>query len=154
MSNTHPGVTITNKFKIVVVVAVAILLLLSVTIAIFVLYVLFINGIRTHLTAVHSVVNMQGELQRVFAGVLLVLLGLELLETLKTYFTDESIRIEVILIVAMIGVGRHILNIDLEHTSALTLLGAAALILALALSYFLIKRTQLKSAPADQESDD
>jgi uncharacterized membrane protein (DUF373 family) len=154
MNNTYPGVTVAKKFKVMVVAAVAILLLLSVTIAIFVLYVLFINGVRSHLGSVHSVENMQGELQRVFAGVLLVLLGLELFETLKTYFTEQSIRIEVILIVAMIGIGRHILNLDLEHTSALTLLGAAALILALAVSYFLIKRTQLESPTADQESDD
>jgi uncharacterized membrane protein (DUF373 family) len=60
----------------------------------------------------------------------------------------------VILIVAMIGVGRHILNIDLERTGGLTLVGAAALILALAVSYFLIKRTNLNPTPANQESDD
>jgi membrane-anchored protein YejM (alkaline phosphatase superfamily) len=80
MNSISLGETIARKFKVVVVIAVAILLLLSVTIAIFVLYALFINGLRSHLVSVHSVGNMQGELQRVFAGVLLVLLGLELLE--------------------------------------------------------------------------
>jgi uncharacterized membrane protein (DUF373 family) len=151
MNNTHTGEKIVKQFKFVVVIAVALLLILSVAIAISVLYVLFIDGLRANMTAVHSVGRMQGELQRLFAGVLLVLLGLELIETLKTYFTADSIRIEVILIVAMIGVGRHILNIDLERIGAPTLIGAAALILALAVSYFLIKRANIKSPPADQE---
>jgi uncharacterized membrane protein (DUF373 family) len=154
MNNTYPGEKVVKNFKFVVVIAVALLLIMAVIIAIYILYVLFINGLRANVTAIHSVGNMQGELQRLFAGVLLALLGLELIETLRTYFTEESIRIEGILIVAMIGVGRHILNIDLEHIGAPTLLGAAALILALAVSYFLVKRTNIKSPPANQERGD
>jgi uncharacterized membrane protein (DUF373 family) len=154
MSDTYPGEKIVKKFEFAAVIAVELLLLLSVTIAIFVLYVLFINGLRTNLTAIHSVGEMQGALQQVFAGVLLVLLGLELIETLKTYFIERYIRIEVILIVAMIAVGRHILHIDLEHTGGPALLGIAALMIALAVSYFLVKRTHIKSGSVDQERGD
>jgi uncharacterized membrane protein (DUF373 family) len=154
MSDTYPGEKIVKKFEVAAVIAVELLLLVSITIAIFILYVLFINGLRTNLTGIQSVGDMQGALQRVFAGVLLVLLGLELIETLKTYFIERYIRIEVILIVAMIAVGRHILYIDLEHTSGPALLGIAALILALAVSYFLIKRTHINSSHANQESGD
>jgi uncharacterized membrane protein (DUF373 family) len=77
-----------------------------------------------------------------------------LIETLKTYFTERQIRIEVILIVAMIAVGRHILNIDLGHMGGPELLGVAALMLALAVSYFLVKRTNINSGSANQERGD
>jgi uncharacterized membrane protein (DUF373 family) len=154
MSDTYPGEKIVKKFEFAAVFAVGLLLLLSITIAIFVLYVLFIDHLRMTLTAVHSVKDMQVALQKVFAGVLLVLLGLELIETLKTYFTERQIRIEMILIVAMISVGWHILNIDLEQMSRPALLGAAALLLAIAVSYFLVKRTHINPGSANQERGD
>ena len=56
-------------------------------------------------------------LQRGFGGVLVVLLGLELLDTLKAYFSEHHIRVEVIIVVAMIAVGRHIIQLDFEHGS-------------------------------------
>ena len=67
------------------------------------------------------------------------MLGLELLETLKTYFEDYQIRTEVIVVVALIAVGRHIILIDFEHASAPVLFGTAVLIVALAVSYYLIR---------------
>jgi hypothetical protein len=72
MSDIYPGEKIVKKFEFAAVIAVGLLLLLSVTIAIFVLYVLFIDRLRMNLTAIHSVGDMQGALQRVFAGVLLI----------------------------------------------------------------------------------
>jgi uncharacterized membrane protein (DUF373 family) len=150
LKKPYPGGRFVKKFEFGVVVAVGILLILSVTIAIFFMYLLFVTRIQANLLAIHNVVEMQGEIQRVFSGVLLVLLGLELIETLKTYFLEEYIRIEVILIVAMIAVGRHILNMDMEHSGGPVLLGVALLMLALAVSYYLIKRTHLKSGLTDQ----
>ncbi len=154
MSDTYPGEKIVKKFEFAAVIAVGLVLLLSITIAIFVLYVLFIEHLRMNLAAIHSMGEMHGALQRLFAGVLLVLLGLELIETLKSYFTERQIRIEVILIVAMIAVGRHILDIDLEQMSGPALLGVAALMLAIAVSYFLVKRAHINSGSANQERGD
>jgi uncharacterized membrane protein (DUF373 family) len=47
---------------------------------------------------------------------LTVILALELLETLKAYFAEHRVRLEVILIVSIIAVGRHALEIDFDHT--------------------------------------
>ena len=145
MSNTFSGEAIIKKFELVAVIAVELLLVLAVAAAIAVLYVLFINGIRSNLVTISSVDEMQNALQKAFAGVLLVMMGLELIETVKTYFVEHTIRIEVILIVAMIAVGRHIVQMDLEHMGGPTLLGIAALMIGLAVSYFLMKRTQRQS---------
>jgi uncharacterized membrane protein (DUF373 family) len=56
---------------------------------------------------------------------LLVLLGLELLETVRTYFAEHRIRLEVIMIIAMIAVSRHIITIDFEHADGVWLTGVA-----------------------------
>ncbi len=156
MSKAYPGEEIIKKFELVAVIAVELLLVLAVAISIAVLYALFINGVRTNLGAISSVGDMQSALQRAFAGVLLVMMGLELIETLKTYFSEHYIRIEVILIVAMIAVGRHIIQIDLEHMGGPALLGIAALMVALALSYFLVKRThvQIRLPPLENGVDE
>jgi uncharacterized membrane protein (DUF373 family) len=82
-----------------------------------------------------------GLLQRGFGGVLIVLLGLELMETLKTYFSEHHIRVEVILVVAIIAVGRHIIKLDFEHVSASLLFGLSVLMIGLTTGYFLVRRS-------------
>jgi uncharacterized membrane protein (DUF373 family) len=125
--------------EVIVVSAAGLLVVASVTLAAGTMFALFINGLRRGLQSIDSIQDLQVAVQRVFAGVLLLMLGLELLETLKSYFTESRIKIEVILIVALIAVGRHIMLIDIEHTDGAVLLGAAALTLALALSYILVR---------------
>ena len=129
-----------RKFEAAAVIVLKLLLIMSVAVAIVMLYVLFFSGIREHLASIDTVGNLQNALQRVFAGVLLVLLGLELIETLNAYSADHHVRIEVVLIVAMIALGRHIVQMDFEHVSGPVLLGVAALMAALAASYFGIRR--------------
>jgi uncharacterized membrane protein (DUF373 family) len=135
-----------------VVTAAGLLVIAAVMIATAVLYTLFINGIRTNLGSIQSIDHIQQAIQHVFAGVLLLMLGLELLETLKTYFQHYRIRTEVILVVAMIAVGRHIIQFDFEHTSGSVLAGMAALMLALAISYYLVRLRSpitLRAKPAN-----
>jgi uncharacterized membrane protein (DUF373 family) len=131
------------------VVAVGLLLAVAVAIAVVVLYVLIFSGLRANIASLESLSTLQLALQNVFGGVLLVLLGLELIDTLRIYFIDHHIRTEVILVVAMIAVGRHIIQIDFEHTGGFELIGMAAITVALAVSYFLVKRarTQPDEAP-------
>jgi uncharacterized membrane protein (DUF373 family) len=145
MIDQYPGEKLVNKFEVVAVIAVEILLVLAVAIGIIVLYVLFVQGVSSGLSAINNVSDMQHALQRVFAGALLVLMGLELIETIKTYFSEHHVKIEVILVVAMIAMGRHLVQLDFEHMSGSSLAGVAALLLALAISYALVKRVHRKS---------
>jgi uncharacterized membrane protein (DUF373 family) len=126
-------------FEIFTVCAAGLLLMAAVAVATVLMYSLFVSGIQNNLGSINSVGEVQSAVERVFAGVLLLLLGLELLETLKTYFSDYHVRIEVILIVAMIAVGRHIVQIDFEHMAPAALAGVAMLILALSISYYLVR---------------
>jgi uncharacterized membrane protein (DUF373 family) len=142
MIDRSRGSAILRGFETTVVVMVGLLLAVTVAIAVAMLYVLLFTGLRDGLASVESVGNLQVALQNVFGGVLLVLLGLELIDTLKVYFAEHNIRTEVILIVAMIAVGRHIIQIDYEHAGGMELLGTAAIMIALAVSYFLVKRAR------------
>ena len=149
MNNRSLG-TIIERFETVAVALLKLLLVLSVALGILILYVMFINGIRANLTSIDNVEALQGALQRVFAGVLLVLLGLELIETITSHSATHRVRIELILIVAMIALGRHIVQIDFEHMSGPQLLGIGALMAALAASYFLTKSAHLESDVVDR----
>jgi uncharacterized membrane protein (DUF373 family) len=132
-----------TKFEIVTVTVLELLLILAVAIATVILIVLLLDGLRTRAFQVESLEALQPAMSHIFSGVLMVLLGLELLETLKVYFQEHHIRIEVILVVAMIAVGRHLIQINLEETSAMTLIGLGVLIVSLSIGYFLVGKTHV-----------
>jgi uncharacterized membrane protein (DUF373 family) len=104
------------------------------------LFVLMARNLLAEAAGVESISDLFPAMQRSLAGVLVVVLALELLETLKTYFVDHHIRVEVILVVAIIAVGRHVIQIDFEHTPGIVLLGLSSVILALTSGYFLVRK--------------
>jgi uncharacterized membrane protein (DUF373 family) len=126
-------------FEIVIVAALQVLLIMLIVMATIALYGLFLQGVRNNIGEIGSAEDLHGVLQRGIGGVLIVLLGLELMETLKTYFSKHHIRVEVILVVTIIAVGRHIIKLDFEHVSASLLYGLSALMIALAADYFLVR---------------
>ena len=131
------------------IVAVLALLLILMVLAILGLTVyLFLANAAKTLGNVATVTDMQQAALRGFSGVLLTLLGLELLDTVKVYFRDHQVRVEVILLVSLIAMGRHVLEIDLHHAEPVLLVGVAGLILVLAASYYLVKRAQVGSDAA------
>jgi len=81
------------------------------------------------------------ELLDIFGLFLLVLLGIELVSTLKTYLTENEIHVEVVFAVALIAIGRKVIILDVKEISSLSLLGIAAIIISLSVGYFLVKRT-------------
>ena len=82
------------------------------------------------------------ELLDIFGYVLLILIGIELLETIKAYLSEHVFHVEVVLEVAMIAVARKVILLDYKEYSGFTILAIAALILALAVGYYLEKRTR------------
>jgi uncharacterized membrane protein (DUF373 family) len=134
-----------SKFEFVTVNALQVLLVLTVAIATVLLFVLFADGLRTQVPHIESLANLLPVVQRAFSGILMVLLGLELLETLRTYFSEHHIKVEVILVVAMIAAGRDIIEFDFAHTPGPQLLGYGVLILSLAVSYFVVRKANTDS---------
>jgi uncharacterized membrane protein (DUF373 family) len=133
---------IISAFELAAVVALQVLVIVLVAAATIVLYMLAIRALRTDAAHIATVGDLLFATQRSVAGILVVVLALELLATLSAYFREHRVRLEVILIVAIIAVSRQVILIDTEHTSAAVLLGLAAVIIALTLGYFLVKRAQ------------
>ena len=84
------------------------------------------------------------ELLEIFGFFLLVLIGVELLETIKAYLLDKVVHVEIVLEVALIAIARKVIILDLEKYNSLTVLGIAGLILAVSVAFFVVKR-KLKS---------
>lgn len=81
-------------------------------------------------------------LLEVFGYFLLVLIGVELLETLKGYIRKDTVtHARVVLEVALIAVARKVVTTEPAAVSGLTLFGIAALILALGVAFYLEGRT-------------
>lgn len=142
-----PGDAATSRFERFVLVAVQLLLMGLILVAVADLIWLMWHGLLNQLVAVTDVEHLQKALQRGFAGILLVLIGLELLETLRAYLHDRHVRLEIVLLVAVIALGRHIVMLDLEHLDGMLLLGIAALILALTGGYVLVRRAAIVRPP-------
>jgi uncharacterized membrane protein (DUF373 family) len=82
------------------------------------------------------------QLLEIFGLFMLVLIGIELLETImKTYITQDQPHYEVVLSVAIIAIARKVIILDLKEVDSLSLIGIASIIIALTVGYFLMKRT-------------
>jgi len=76
------------------------------------------------------------ELLELFGFFLLVLIGLELLETIKNYYTEGKIELTVIFTVALIALARKIIILEPDKYEPLTLVGLGIMILALVYGYW------------------
>ena len=75
-----------------------------------------------------------------FGLFLLVLIGLELLDTFEAYLKEHVIHVEVVFMVAMIAIARKVIILDVKELPSATLLGIAAIVVTLSGGYYLFKR--------------
>lgn len=143
----HIKQKVIHHIERVTVAALQVLTVVLVVAATIALYQLMWKYLATYGMRMDSVEDLLPVMQRSFAGILVVVIGLELLETLQAYFTEHHVRIEVILVVAIIAVGRHVIQVDFEHTPGTVLLGLAALLLALIGGYVLVRRSVSRIPP-------
>lgn len=80
------------------------------------------------------------ELLELFGVFMLVLIGLELLETIRAYHVEQSVHVEIVIKVGMIAIARKIIILDVKDLQSLTLIGIAAIVIALSAAYYVIKR--------------
>ena len=70
----------------------------------------------------------------------MILIGLELIETIKVYLTQDTIHVEIIFLVAIIAITRKVIILDFKELTSLTLIGIAAVILSLSVGYYVLKK--------------
>ena len=80
------------------------------------------------------------EVLEIFGFFLMILIGLELIETIKVYLTQDKIHVEIVFLVAIIAITRKVIILDVKMLTPLTLLGVAAIILSLSVGYYVLKK--------------
>lgn len=83
-----------------------------------------------------------GELLDIFGYFLLILIGIELLETFRIYLQEHAINVQVVFVVAMIAIARKVIILDIGELQSLTLIGIGFIIASLSAGYYLVKKSQ------------
>ncbi|TVR87199.1 MAG: hypothetical protein EA411_08280 [Saprospirales bacterium] len=130
------GVKFVERAIIVALVGLMSFLLLIATLELFyaVYLALLENKDKTLLINLDNMLN-------IFGIFLLVLIGIELLDTIKVYFKENVIHVEVVILVALIAIARKVIVLDFDYYSGIEILGISSIILSLAGGYYLLKKT-------------
>jgi uncharacterized membrane protein (DUF373 family) len=83
--------------------------------------------------------NFRRNLFKVFGLFLNVLIALELLENISGYLKKHVLQVELVIVTALIAIGRKIIILDLKVIEGIELIGLGIAILSLSISYFIIR---------------
>jgi uncharacterized membrane protein (DUF373 family) len=111
------------------------ILAIGIVAAILIVVLLLLRGLPQAAENIDNIVELQAAIQALFAGVLLVVLGLELMDTLRNYFIEHRLRVELLISVALIAVARHVIQLDYEHSDPWLVAAMGLLVIALTGSY-------------------
>ena len=75
-----------------------------------------------------------------FSLFLIVLVGLELLRSVKSYLAHGQIKGEIVIEAAIIAIGNKLITLDIKVVTPGELLGLAAILVGLAALYFVLKK--------------
>ncbi len=125
-----------GRFEKCIVIFLVGLLVLTVALATIELMVTLVEDIAAHPRHLLGI----DDLLDVFGMFLLVLLGLELLETTKAYLIEHAIHVEIVMVVALIAVARKVIIVDVKAMDASMIFAIGFIVLALSVGYYLISR--------------
>ena len=97
------------------------------------------------------------ELIAVLGAFLLVLIGVELLDTIKAYFSENTIHVEIVVLLAIIAVARKVILLDPTGITGFEfgfeLMGIGIIVVGLAAGYYLIKKAGITIEPGLQKQE-
>lgn len=127
---------IINKFERFIVITIISLMILTILISTVELAVIIYKEFMATPKYLLDIKN----LLEIFGFFFMILIGLELLHTIKTYLSENIVHVEVVILVAMIAVGRKFILLEYKAIDPLVLFGLSTVIITLAVSYYLLKR--------------
>jgi uncharacterized membrane protein (DUF373 family) len=93
----------------------------------------------------------QRELISVLGAFLLVLIGVELLDTIKAYFRENAIHVEIVVLLAIIAIARKVILLDpasmTGYEFGVEMMGIGVIVVGLAAGYYLIKKAGITIGP-------
>ncbi|TAF04607.1 MAG: hypothetical protein EAZ77_15395 [Nostocales cyanobacterium] len=81
---------------------------------------------------------------KVFGLFLNVLIALEILENITGYLKKHVLQVELVIVTSLIAIARKIIILDLKVTEGIEIIGLGIAILALSISYFIIRSSNSK----------
>ncbi|MBW6497876.1 MAG: phosphate-starvation-inducible PsiE family protein [Bacteroidales bacterium] len=69
-----------------------------------------------------------------------ILIAVELIDTFSFYVKEHSIKVQSVLLIGLMALGRKLLTLDVGHADGISNIGLAALILSLAFGFYLVKK--------------
>ncbi|MRR19051.1 phosphate-starvation-inducible E-like protein [bacterium] len=100
-----------------------------------------------------ALINLD-QLMDLFGVFMLVLIGIELLDTIKVYLKENVVHVEVVVLVAIIAIARKVVVLKIEQMEGMTVIGIAFIVVALAVAYYLIKKAGLMVSSLDEKGAD
>jgi uncharacterized membrane protein (DUF373 family) len=98
--------------------------------------------VKTILNSDYLLIDLN-DLMDLFGVFMLVLIGIELLDTIKVYLRHNVVHVEVVVLVAIIAMARKVVALKIEELSGTHIIGIGVLIISLALAYYLIRKAGL-----------
>jgi uncharacterized membrane protein (DUF373 family) len=140
-------IELVNRFEKIVYAALMIMLMGVLVAAIIDLaYILFTSlmEISPWLLEAHEMITVLG-------AFLLVLIGVELLDTIKAYFRENAIHVEIVVLLAIIAIARKVILLDPTGMSGtdfgIELIGIGIIVVGLSAGYYLIKKAGVTIGP-------
>ena len=97
------------------------------------------------------------ELITVLGVFLLVLIGVELLDTIKAYFKENTIHVEIVVLLAIIAVARKVILLDPTGMNGFEygfeLMGIGVIVIGLGAGYYLIKKAGITIGPGAEKPE-
>ena len=138
-TSRHTFINFMESIELIVAKILSILIVIVIFAALFDLSIFIIQQIIT---------SEQGSFRRnlfkIFGLSLNVLIALELLENVTGYLRKHVLHVELVIVTALIAIGRKIIILDLKVTEGIELIGLGIAILSLSISYFIIRSSNHK----------
>ena len=85
-------------------------------------------------------------LYKIFGLFLNILIALEILENITAYLRKHVFQVELVIVTSLIAVARKIIILDLEKVGGVDIIGLGIAILALSISYLIIRLSNAKNS--------
>ena len=144
-------IEIVNKFEKGIYAVLMALLMVVIVVSVFDLAVLMYKswGISSKYVLETSVIIT------LLGAFLLVLICIELLDTIKAYFEENTIHVEIVILLAIIAISRKVILLDPTGMNGIEfgveMMGIGVIVICLAAGYYFLKKAGISIGPGKPE---